>query len=112
MSYFLKVVELSPPSHGAAACSRETPGEPAMLTSSGFRCRERGAVSVVNERPDVDIAVRALAAAGPSAPAIEAVGLAAFCAALRDVIEPMHVRGIGIRVASELGCITADCNPR
>lgn len=29
-------------------------------------------------------------------PAIEAVGFDAFCAALREVIEPMHVDGLGI----------------
>jgi SAM-dependent methyltransferase len=116
MPYFLKVIELSPPSHGAASVQQGDTGRAGvveeMLTSTGFRCRERGAVSVVNEWPDVDIAVRALAAAGPSAPAIEAVGLAAFCDALREVIEPMHVPGIGIRVTSELGWITADCKPR
>ena len=116
MSYFLKVIELSPPSHGEASVQQGDTGRDgvveAMLTSTGFRRRERGAVSVVNEWPDVDIAVRALAAAGPSVPAIEAVGLAAFCDALREVIEPMHVPGIGVRVTSELGWITADSNPR
>jgi hypothetical protein len=36
------------------------------------------------------------------------VGLDAFCDALREVVEPMHVPGIGIRITSELGWITAD----
>jgi SAM-dependent methyltransferase len=112
MPYFLKVIELSPPSHGEASVQQGDTGTPgvieAMLTSTGFRLGDRAAVSVVNEWPDPDIAVRALAAAGPSVPAIDAVGLDAFCDALREVIEPMHVPGIGVRINSELGWITAD----
>ena len=57
------------------------------------------------------LAVRALAAAGPSVPAIQAVGFGPFCTALREVIEPMHIPGIGIRIASELGWITAELPP-
>ncbi len=76
MPYFLKVIELSPPSHGEASVQQGDTGRPGvveeMLTSTGFRLRARGAVSVVNEWPDVDLAVRALAAAGPSVPAIDA----------------------------------------
>lgn len=45
-----------------------------MLAATGFELIERGAVNVVSEWPDVATAVRTLAAAGPSAPAIEAVG--------------------------------------
>jgi len=41
-------------------------------------------------------------------PAIDAVGLDTFCDALRDVVEPLHIDGVGIRVASELGWVTAD----
>jgi SAM-dependent methyltransferase len=116
MPYFLKVIESSPPSHAEASLHQGDTGRPGvledMLTSAGFRPRQRGTVTVVNEWPDIDIAVRALAAAGPSVPAIDAVGFDTFCDALRDVIEPMHVNGIGIRVASELGWITADVNTR
>lgn len=112
MPYFLKMIELSPPSHGAASIDQGDTGRlgvvEEMLAAAGFRLRERGAVTVVNEWPDVDIAVRALAAAGPSAPAINAVGLDTFCDAVRDVIEPLHVPGHGVRIASELGWITAD----
>jgi SAM-dependent methyltransferase len=116
LPYFLKVIELSPPSHGEASLQQGDTGRPGvveeMLTSTGYRLRERGAVSVVNEWPDVDLAVRALAAAGPSVPAIDAVGLDAFRDALRDVIGPMHVPGVGIRITSELGWITADRDQR
>lgn len=112
MPYFLKIIELSPPSHGEATMEQGDTGRHGvveeMLIATGFRARERGTVSVVNEWPDADIAVRALAAAGPAVPAIEAVGLDAFSGALREVIEPMHVPGVGIRITSELGWITAE----
>ena len=44
---------------------------------------------------------------GPSVPAIRAVGLDDFCDALRSVIEPMHIPGVGIRITSEFDWITA-----
>ena len=53
---------------------------------------ERGAVEVVNEWPDLDTAVRALASAGPSIPAIATVGDDAFCGAMRQAIAPFHLR--------------------
>jgi ubiquinone/menaquinone biosynthesis C-methylase UbiE len=116
MPYFLKVIELSPPSHGEATMEQGDTGRTGvieeMLTSTGFRIVDRGAVTVVNEWPDADIAVRALAAAGPSVPAIEAIGLDAFCAELREVFEPMCVPGEGIRIASELGWVTAEIGNR
>ena len=116
LPYFLKVIELSPPSHGEASLQQGDTGRAGviqeMLTSTGFRPRQAGTVTVVNEWPDVDIAVRALAAAGPSVPAIDAVGFDTFCDALREVIEPLHVDGVGIRVTSELGWTTADVDRR
>jgi SAM-dependent methyltransferase len=110
LPYFLKVIELSPPSHGEASIEQGDTGRVVdeMLTATGFAPRQRGTVTVHNEWPTVDVALRALAAAGPSAPAIRAVGLDAFTDALREVIEPMHVPGIGVRITSELGWITAD----
>lgn len=111
MPYFRKIIELSPPGHGEATVQQGDTGRPGvieeMLASAGFVPRERGTVTVVNEWPDVEIAVRALTSAGPSVPAIRAVGLDAFCAALRDVIAPLDVPGVGIRIASEFGWITA-----
>jgi SAM-dependent methyltransferase len=111
LPYFLTVIELSPNTHGQASLQQGDTGRPGviqeMLTSTGFVPGEAGTVTVVNEWPDVDTAVRALAAAGPSVPAIEAVGLPAFCDALRSAIQPLHSDGLGIRVASELGWITA-----
>jgi ubiquinone/menaquinone biosynthesis C-methylase UbiE len=110
LPYFLKTIELSPQSHQEATVEMGDTARviDAMLTATGFVPRASGTVTVCNEWPDVDLAVRAMAAAGPSVPAIRAVGLDAFLAALREVIEPMHVPGVGVRITSELGWVTAD----
>ncbi len=81
MPYFLTVIEHSPPSHQAANVEL---GETSnviedMLRATDFDLLEQGTVEVINEWPDVDTAVRALAAAGPSVPAIEAIGYDNFC---------------------------------
>jgi hypothetical protein len=114
MPYFLKVIELSPPSHGAASMEQGDTGRQGvieeMLTCAGFAPTERGSVEVINEWPDVDTAVRALAAAGPSIPAIETVGYDAFSDALREVIAPFTSESVGIRISSELGWIIAGAN--
>ncbi len=111
MPYFLKVIELSPPGHGAASMEQGDTGRPGvvedMLARTGFALVERGTVEVVNEWPDTATAVRALAAAGPSVPAIEAVGYDAFCEALGEVMSPLYDRDLGIRITSEFGWITA-----
>jgi len=109
MPYFLKVIELSPSPHGRATTEH---GDTAnviedMLSAAGFEALERGSVNVVNEWPDTSTAVRALAAAGPSVPAIEAVVCEAFCEALRDVISPLCDRDVGVRITSEFDWITA-----
>jgi SAM-dependent methyltransferase len=112
MPYFLKIIELSPRSHSEASIRQGDTGRPGvieeMLVSAGFMPRERGTVTVINEWPDARLAVRALAAAGPSVPAIQAAGLGPFCEALREVIEPLHTADAGIRIASEFGWITAE----
>ena len=111
MPYFLKVIELSPPSHSEKTREQGDTGRLGviedMLLSTGFHALDRGTVNVTNEWPDLETAVRALAAAGPSIPAIEAVGYEAFCDALGEVIEPLHVDGLGIRISSEFGWTTA-----
>ncbi len=108
LGYFLAIIEHSPPSHQMATAEL---GETAdvmagMLEATDFELLDQGTVEVVNEWPDVDTAVRALAAAGPSVPAIEAVGYDDFCGALRDVVTPM-LGPRGVRVSSELGWVTA-----
>jgi ubiquinone/menaquinone biosynthesis C-methylase UbiE len=111
MPYFVKVIELSEASHAAANMEHGDTQNVIedMLKTTGFEGLQRGTVTVVNEWPDIDIAVRALVSAGPSVPAIRAVGLDHFCDALRSVIEPLQVPGIGIRVTSEFDWITACC---
>lgn len=112
MPYFLTVLQLSPASHAEATYEQGDTGRAGvieeMLASTGFVASERGTVEVINEWPDLDVAVRALAAAGPSVPAIEAVGLDAFCTALREAMAPLSAPGIGLRVSSEFGWITAE----
>lgn len=109
MPYFLKIIELSPPSHQAATMELgETRAVAAsMLQSTQFQVLDQGSLDVVNEWPDVATAVRALAAAGPAVPAIDAVGYEVFCDELHGVIAPLHEPGIGIRICSEFGWITA-----
>jgi len=111
MPYFLKMIELSPPDHGTASMEQGDTGREGvvedMLVATGFALVERGAVDVVNEWPDVETAVRALAAAGPSVPAVEAVGYEAFCEALSEVMSPLCNRDVGVRITSEFGWITA-----
>lgn len=109
LPYFLTVIEHSPASHQSATIDIGDTANviAAMLASSGFSLDGRGTVEVTNEWPDVDTAVRALAAAGPSVPAIDAIGYDTFSAALREVIAPLHDHHAGIRISSELGWVTA-----
>lgn len=109
LPYFLAIIEHSPPSHQAATVSL---GDTAnvveeMLRATRFAIEDTGTVEVVNEWPDVDTAVRALAAAGPSIPAIESIGYDGFCDVLRGVVAPLHDPMIGIRISSEFGWVTA-----
>jgi SAM-dependent methyltransferase len=111
MPYFMTVIQHSPSSHQAATMELgETSNVMAdMLVATDFELLDQGTVEVINEWPDVDTAVRALAAAGPSVPAIEAIGYDNFCEALREVIAPLQDRTgrIGVRISSELGWATA-----
>ena len=109
LPYFLAIIEHSPPSHQSATMELGETGDvvEGMLDATGFDVVAQGTVEVVNEWPDVDTAVRALAAAGPAVPAIESVGYDAFCEALRDVVTPQHDPNVGVRISSELGWVTA-----
>jgi len=111
MPYFLKVIEHSPQSHGLASMEQGDTGRAGvveeMLESTGFVLLERGSVDVVNEWPDVEIAVRAMAAAGPSIPAIESIGYDAFVESLREVVTPLFDPAKGVRISSEFGWVTA-----
>jgi len=109
LPYFLAIIEHSPPSHQTATVSLGETANVAedMLSSTQFEVQGKGAVEVVNEWPDVDTAVRALAAAGPAIPAIQSVGYDSFCDVLRDIITPLHDPHTGVRISSELGWVTA-----
>jgi len=113
MPYVLTVMELSPESHQAA--TREQGGTRKvmrrMLIDAGFEIRDQGTVDVTNEWPDLATAVRALAAAGPSVPAIDAVGYDKFCEALRQKMSPLDDPHLGVRITSEFCWITAE-SPR
>lgn len=106
MPYFMTVASLSPADHVTATLGQAETGRPgvaeAMFADAGIEVSERGRSTVVNEWPDVATAVRALAAAGPSVPAIESAGLDQFDAELTAVLEPL-VDDCGLRVISEFG---------
>ena len=109
LPYILKALELSPASHAAASMdegdTRNVIVE--LLTTTGFGDVELGTVDVVSELPDVATVVRACAAAGPSVPAIEAVGYDQYCRSLTEVFAPLYVEGLGVRITSEFGWATA-----
>ena len=109
LPYFAKIIELSPESHQSATMQLGETGDVVqeMLQRTQFEIQERGTVEVTNEWPDVETAIRSLAAAGPAIPAIEAVGYDTFCEALRDIITPLHDPGIGVRISSDLGWVIA-----
>jgi ubiquinone/menaquinone biosynthesis C-methylase UbiE len=111
LPYFMKVMELSAESHGGAMMTQGDTGSQGviedMFSATGFEFVDRGTVEVVNEWPDVATAVRAMAAAGPSVPAIENVGYDAFVDALTDVVAPVYSDTVGVRISSEFGWVTA-----
>ena len=109
LPYFLKALELSPASHVEATLEQDDTRNVIvdLLTTAGFGNVEQGTVDVVIELPDVATTVRACAAAGPSVPAIEAVGYDEYCRSLSEVIAPLYVDGLGVRVTSEFGWATA-----
>ena len=110
MPYFATVVELSPADHVSATINQGDTGRPGvaeqMLKDAGLEFAGRGTVQVTTELPDLDLTVRALAASGPSWPAIQNVGYDKFAEALRQAMLPLYVEGIGVRIVSEFGWIT------
>jgi SAM-dependent methyltransferase len=109
MPYFATVVESSPADHVSATFNQGDTGRPGvaeqMLKDAGLEFADRGRVQVISELPDLDLTVRALAAAGPSWPAIQNVGYDQFAETLRQAMRPLYVEGIGVRIASEFGWI-------
>ena len=76
-----------------------------MLADAGLEFVDRGTAQVINEWPDLDLAVRALASGGPSWPALQAVGYDRFAEAVREAIRPLYTEGLGVRIVSEFGWI-------
>ncbi len=109
LPFFATLMELSPDSHVEATLNQGGTGRPGvaeqMLADAGLEFIDRGAAQVVNEWPDLDLAVRALASSGPSWPALQAVGYDRFAVVLREAIQPLCTEGIGVRIASEFGWI-------
>lgn len=111
LPYFITVATLSPPSHAEATVAQGGTGRPgiveAMITAVGLRPGARGTVTVTAEWPDLDLAVRALSAAGPSWPAIEHVGRQRFAEQLSQALAPQVDAQLGLRLSNEFGYITA-----
>jgi len=111
MPYFATVAALSPPSHALATIAQGGTGRPgvaeAMIEAAGLRVDVRGVVTVTAEWPDLDLAVRALTAAGPSWPAIEHVGQRRFADELAQALAPLVTPESGLRIVNEFGYITA-----
>jgi SAM-dependent methyltransferase len=109
LPYFATLLELSPPDHVEATVNEGETGRPGvaeqMLAAVGLEFVDRGTAQVLNEWPDLDLAVRALAAAGPSLPALEQAGYDRFAEALREAIRPLWTEGLGVRIVSEFGWI-------
>ncbi|HUW17374.1 MAG TPA: class I SAM-dependent methyltransferase [Actinomycetes bacterium] len=111
LPYFVTIAMNSPQSHVEATLGQGNTGRPgvaeALVESAGLRVVERGAVQVTAEFPDLDTFLRAAVAAGPSFPAIEQVGEPKFREALGLAYADAVVPGIGMRIVSELGWLSA-----
>jgi ubiquinone/menaquinone biosynthesis C-methylase UbiE len=109
LPYFAALLELSPPSHVDATLNQGDTGRPGvaeqMLAEAGLEFVDRGTAQVVNEWPDLDLAVRAAASAGPSWPALQEAGHEGFAEAAREAFRPLCTEGLGVRIVSEFGWI-------
>jgi hypothetical protein len=93
---------------GGGCCTGDT-GRPGvaeqMLADAGLEFAGRGAAEVINEFPDLDLAVRVVAAAGPSWPALKHAGQDRFAEAMREALSPLYIEGLGVRIVSEFGWV-------
>ncbi|GAC1374758.1 MAG: hypothetical protein NVSMB4_02510 [Acidimicrobiales bacterium] len=107
LPFFAKLVAMSPPDHGESTLNMGDTGRvgvvEAMFSEAGLEFLERGTFTVVNEFPDLGLAVRALASSGPSWPALQAMGWTRFASEMEDVLRPFAVDGLGVRITSEFG---------
>lgn len=109
LPYFAALVELSPASHVEATITQGDTGRPGvaeqMLADAGLQFISRGTAQAINELPDLDLAVRALAASGPSWPALHHVSPGRFADVMREALRPLYTEGLGVRIISEFGWI-------
>lgn len=107
MPFFAKLVAMSPPEHGEATLNMGDTGRVGvveeMFSEANLEFLERGTFNVVNEFPDLELAVRALASGGPSWPALQAAGWEKFAAEMEEVLRPFAVDRVGVRITSEFG---------
>jgi SAM-dependent methyltransferase len=107
LPYFATLLELSPADHVDATLNQGDTGRPGvaeqMLADAGLEFVDRGTAQVINEWPDLDLAARALASAGPSWPALRRAGYDCFAEAIREAISPMYTPGLGVRIISASG---------
>ena len=98
-----------------ALAAKATPGAPAWPSrcslTSAWEFAGRGTAEVINELPDLDLAVRALAAPGPSWPALQHAGDDRFAQVMFRALRPLHVEGLGVRIVSEFGWIIGQVPP-
>ncbi len=109
LPYFAALLELSPADHVDATLNQGDTGRPGvaeqMLGEAGLEFVDRGAAQVINELPDLDLTVRALAASGPSWPALQHVGYDQFAETMHKALRPLYTEGLGVRIVSEFGWV-------
>src|ERR1700724_3872863 len=97
LAYFEALVDISPAAHIEDSMNMMATGRPGVveeiISRAGLEFLERGTVEVTSEWPDPAVAVRALAAPGPSWPAIQNVGYAKFAEVMQAAMEAVYVEG-------------------
>ncbi len=108
LPFFLAVMALSPADHSTAMASQGETEDVAheMFTGAGIDGVAQGPVTITNEWPDLDLAVRALASTGPAWPALQTHGEVVFRDAVADALEPFVTEDAGVRVSSDFGWTT------
>jgi ubiquinone/menaquinone biosynthesis C-methylase UbiE len=112
LPFFAAILELSPADHAEATLNQGDTGRPGvaeqMLRAADLKFVDRGTAEAINEFPDLDLAVRAMAAAGPSWPALQHVGNERFAETVRAALRPLETKGVGGRIVSEFGWIIGE----
>jgi SAM-dependent methyltransferase len=112
LPYFTALASMSPTAHTAALVGQSDTGRPgvaeAMFATAGLTVVRRGASRVVNEWPDAELAVRALAAAGPSWPALHELGFEGFRSAMLPVVAALADADGSVRIVSEFGWLIGE----